>query len=110
MNTDAIEIKHELELKIAKLRVEIDQYELDPDDYEEDFDSFLDCEGQITVAGYDYYPSVILKSTDPAAYRQELLNYVDGIDKEDDLKYIELVNELEEAENELAELEEALEK
>jgi hypothetical protein len=98
-----------LENMIADLRNDIDNYELDPDDFEDQYCEMLNCEGPVTVCGIEFEPSDILKEMDPIAYRCGLNDYVDGIELTEDERYNELVEELEELETELQDLYDELE-
>lgn len=81
--------------EIEVIRKEIENFEVNPDDYEQDFDESLD-------RGYgefmSYSASYILKQIDPIAYRCGLLDYVDGLDvtppDEWDTELSELLQEL----------------
>jgi hypothetical protein len=93
-------------------QTQIDDFELDPYNYEEQYCEMLDCEGDISVGGIEFSPSEILSKLDPIAYRCGLLDYVDCY--QDDLldnseEYNDLKTELEELEYELEELEYELE-
>ena len=46
------------------------------------YDGMLDCEGIVTVVGYDFYPSRILEELDPIAYSCGLSDYYDSISDE----------------------------
>lgn len=50
---------------------------------EDMFDDYLDEEGIVTVAGMEFYPSVLLKRADSIAYRTAFLDWVDayGLDE-----------------------------
>jgi hypothetical protein len=87
-----------LEREIEKLRNQIENFELDSDDYEEQFDEFLDEQGEVKIGSLGYYPSEILKKCDPIAYSCGLNEFVDSIDIEDTEEYKNLVEELEELE------------
>jgi hypothetical protein len=43
------------------------------------YDSMLDSEGLVTVAGMIFYPSDVLKKMDPTAYRCGFNDYMDAI-------------------------------
>jgi hypothetical protein len=43
------------------------------------YDSMLDSEGLVTVAGMVFYPSDVLKEMDPIAYRTNFNDYMDAI-------------------------------
>lgn len=102
----AIETK---KAEIAAKEKEIDNFELDNDDYEEQYKEAIDSEGPVTVAGITFDPSRILQEMDPIAYRCGLADYVDSCEKDDDPKYQELAEELETLEDDLADLESKLE-
>ena len=87
----------ELEKQRDEKEKAIEDFEIDPDDYAEGFEEMLDeCYPQV----FNIDPSRILKEMDPIAYHQELLAYVDGVDKEDNPDYSELKEELQELEEE----------
>ena len=46
------------------------------------FDEVLDCEGPVTIAGLQFYPSVILRECDPVAYRCYLNDYVSSLEED----------------------------
>lgn len=95
--------------EVAAKQNEIDSFELDIDDYVEQYEEALNSEGEVKVAGLTFYPADIIKELDPTAYRCGLNDYVDGIDKGNDDKFIELEDELEALEDELTDLENELE-
>ena len=109
-------MKAQIEAKIAELsqqakalQAQIDHFELDPDDYTERYDDMLDeCHGDFLGMNASY----ILKEMDPTAYRCGLLDYLDGLDQDeekmDNDECLELFNQLEEIESEIEELEEEL--
>ena len=96
-----------LKKQIADLENKIDNFEIDEDKYDENYDEWLDeiyCE--IMIGNISFLPSRILKELDPIAYRCGCSDYIDSLDIEDDEEYQELHTELEEVKEELAELEE----
>ena len=109
-------MKAQIEAKIAELaqqakalQAQIDNFELDPDDYAERYEEMLDdCHGDFLGMNASY----ILKKMDPVAYRCGLLDYLDGLDQDeekmDNDECLELFNQLEEIESEIEELEEEL--
>ena len=109
-------MKTQIEAKIAELaqqakalQNQIDNFELDPDDYAERYDDMLDeCHGDFMGMNASY----ILKGMDPVAYRCGLLDYLDGLDQDeekmDNDECLELFNRLEEIESEIEELEDQL--
>ena len=95
----------EVKAEIEELEKEIDQFELDPEDYTEMFDDYLNENGDVEILGLTYDPAYILKNVDPIAYRELLLNFVDDQDKSGDSDYTDLIEELESLQDELADLE-----
>ena len=96
-----------LKKQIADLENKIDNFEIDEDKYDENYDEWLDeVYGEIMIGNISFLPSRILKELDPIAYRCGFSDYIDSLDIEDDEEYQELQTELEEAKEELAELEE----
>jgi hypothetical protein len=96
--------RKELEQAIEEKKAEIENFELDPDDYEEQYCECLDESGDVNICGLKFAPSYALRKLDPTAYHCGLLDYIDGLDKDDDPKYQELEKELEELEEQLDEL------
>lgn len=96
-----------LKKQIADLENKIDNFEIDEDKYDENYDEGLDeIYGEIMIGNISFLPSRILKELDPIAYRCGFSDYIDSLDIEDDEEYQELQTELEEVKEELAELEE----
>lgn len=110
MKTQQIEAKiAELSQQAKALQNQINNFELDPDSYAEQYDDMLDeCHGDFLGMNASY----ILKKMDPVAYRCGLLDYLDGLDQDeekmDNDECLELFNQLEEIESEIEELEEEL--
>lgn len=104
-----------LESKIGaiKAKIEIKQSEINNFEYEiseSDFDEFLDkIEQPVNVCGMQFYPSDILKSCDPIAYRCAKSDYESNYDLDDVEEYADLKDELEALEAELEEFESELE-
>ena len=96
----------ELERRQEELTEEIDNFEIDQDDYEEQFCELLDVGGPVQIAGIQFYPSAILGKLDPIAYKMALLDY---IDEDEDERYSELMRELEELQETLNEERDELE-
>ena len=98
-----------IKAQILLLTNKMDSFELDPDDFADQYNEFLD-DVQGEFMGFD--ASRILKEMDPTAYRCELLDYVDGLDQDEekmkDDDYAEWTEEKENLELELAELEDQL--
>jgi len=105
--------RKELEQKIEEAKAaikeksqEIENFELDPDDYEKQYDEFLDeMTGEVKIGSLTFDASRILKELDPTAYRCGLNDWLGGEDKTEDRKYRDMAEELEELENQLADLE-----
>ena len=98
-------IKEQIQLLASK----IDNFELDPEDFADQYDDMLDdVNGEFM--GFD--ASQILKEMDPTAYRCGLLDYIDGLDQDEekmkDYDYAEWTEEKENLELELEELEDQL--
>ena len=110
MKTQQIEAKiAELTAQAKALQSQIDNFELDPEDYTDQYEEYLDdCHGDFLGMNASY----ILKNMDPVAYRCGLLDYLDGLDQDeekmDNDECLELFNQLEEIESEIEELEEEL--
>ena len=90
-----------LESKIDAIKADIEnkQSEIDNFEYEisgSDFDSFLDdVEESVIISGIVFYPSDILKSCDPVAYRCAKSDYESSYDLDDVEEYCDLKDELE---------------
>ena len=102
------EMKERLELlqeELDSLISKRDNFELDPDDYREMYDDFLNQCGEDVNFGYiSFTRSEILKQMDETAYEMGLEDYVDCQEIEDDSTYQEIVEEIEEKESEIEEL------
>lgn len=107
-NVEMIARRAALVAAIGQLNNKIENFEIDPDDHEDDFDEVLDEGGAVVVGGCEFLPSRILRELDPVAYRCGLNDYVDSIDLGDDANYCDLCDELADLEAELEEVEEAL--
>jgi hypothetical protein len=90
----------ELKEEIKDLRKQIETFRIDPDDYEDSYREMLD-EYPVQICSLEYSASYVLEQVDPTAYRCGLNDYADGIPKDDDPKYVELQEELEDLETEL---------
>ena len=63
---------------IANKEKQQNQIELDPDDYEDQFDESLDDSiPEIEIGSLTYSPSYVLKNVDPTAYRCSLNDFVE---------------------------------
>lgn len=93
--------------EISALRKEIDNFEIELSD--DDYDLLLDeSYEEVELGGCTYSASTIIKNCDQVAYRTGKNDYVDSLDKSDDLDYRELESKLEELEDELTDLEDEL--
>ena len=110
MKIQQIEAKiAELAAQAKALQNQIDGFELDPEDYTEQYDEMLDeVHGNFLGMNTSY----ILKEMDQTAYRCGLLDYLDGLDQDEEKMNnddcLELFNQLEEIESEIEELEDKL--
>ena len=52
---------------------------IEREDFDETYDDMLDDSGQITIGGYDYYPSEVFKAVDVVAYRRGRDGYLDAL-------------------------------
>lgn len=116
MNTLNIEQQIEaIEAEMISINTQIEnlQSQLDHFEYEvseEEFNDFLDdCYDMVTVAGLEFYPSDILKSCDPIAYRCMKSDYESNYDVEDCAEWQELDRELLDLRYKLEDLESELE-
>ena len=82
------------------------QIELDPDNYEDQFDDMLDESGTVEAGGYSFYPSRILKELDPVAYRCSLNDFVDSVfDVTENDDYKALQDEIDQLKSDIEDLE-----
>lgn len=44
----------------------------------EQYNEILDCEGNITITGMDFYPSEILRELDPRRYHATFIDWCDS--------------------------------
>ena len=94
--------------EITSKQSEIDNFEYECS--ENEFDEVLDeIESEVIVLGMAFYPSDILKSCDPIAYRISKSEYESNYDLDDVEEYNDLKGELEILEYELELLEAELE-
>ena len=90
------------EICTAQSNIETFEYSCTDDEYDEMLD---EIEGSITVAGMEFFPSDILKSCDPVAYRCAKNDYESNYDLENCEEYKDLKDELESLEDQLSDLE-----
>ena len=87
-----------------------DQIELDPEDYQDQFDELLDDSSpEIEIGSLTYSPSHVLKNVDPVAYRCSLNDFVDSLDVEDSDEYKALQEEIDQLESDKEDLESEIE-
>lgn len=96
----------QLEERKAELEKEIKNFEINQDNYEDQYIEALNEQGEIKIGYLTFSPADIVKELDPTAYRCGLNDYIDGISVEDDSEYMELVEELESVNDEIEEREE----
>lgn len=119
--TNSIELlRAEVEMKeqeIRKMQAQIadkekqqEQIELDPDDYETQFDEYLDESiPEIEIGSLTYSPSHVLKNVDPTAYRCSLNDFVDSLGVEDSDEYKALQEEIDQLQSDIEDLESEIE-
>jgi len=99
------DVQHDVDMA----QIKVDNFEIDPYNYEDQFCEMLDEQGDIEIGTLSFSPSDVLREMDPIAYRTGLLDYVDGFDIEDDEEYSELKGNLEELESDKESTEELIE-
>ena len=95
-----------LELNISELKSEIDNFEYSLT--EDEFDEYLDEEGEQHTSVGSFYPSNILKNCDPVAYRCAKSDYEGNFALDDCTEYTDIVEKLESLESDLESLEDEL--
>lgn len=109
---NAIEMKQG-EIEALKRDIAIAQKEVDCFEYEvteAEYDDFLDdCYPTVELMGMTFYPSDVLKSCDPIAYRCAKSDYESDYDLDDCQEYNDLVETVENLESDLEGLESELE-
>ena len=87
-----------------------EQIELDPDDYEDQFDESLDESiPEIEIGCLTYSPSHVLKNVDPVAYLCGLNDFVNSLDVEDSDEYKALQSEIDDIQEEIDQLQSDIE-
>ena len=106
-----IEFKlYALRLQVYNLEKQQDQIELDPDNYEDQFDESLDESiPEIEIGCLTYSPSCVLKNVDPVAYRCSLNDFVNSLDVEDSDEYKALQEEIDQLQSDIEDLENEIE-
>ena len=99
-----------MQAQIADKEKQQSNIELDPDDYEDQFDESLDESiPEIEIGCLTYSPSHVLKNVDPVAYRCGLNDFVDSLDVEDSDEYKELQEEIDQLKSDIEDLESEIE-
>ena len=99
-----------MQSQIADKEKQQNQIELDPDDYEDQFDEMLDESiPEIEIGCLTYSPSHVLKNVDPTAYRCSLNDFVDSLDVEDTDEYKALQEEIDQLKSDIEDLESEIE-
>ena len=99
-----------MQSQIADKEKQQEQIELDPDDYEDQFDESLDDSiPEIEIGSLTYSPSHVLKNVDPTAYRCSLNDFVDSLDVEDSDEYKALQEEIDQLKSDIEDLESEIE-
>ena len=94
---------------IADKEKQQEQIELDPDDYEDQFDESLDESiPEIEIGCLTYSPSHVLKNVDPVAYRCGLNDFVDQFDVTETDEYKELQEQIDSLADAISDLESEL--
>lgn len=92
---------------ISLLTYNIDtfEYECSEDEFDESLD---DCHETYSLGGMTFYPSDVLKSCDPIAYRISKSEYESNFDLDDCKEYTDMVEQLESLNEQLEDLESEL--
>ena len=90
--------------EICSAQVNIENFEYEAS--ESEFDEFLDeIESSVVIYGMEFFPSDILKSCDPVAYRCAKNDFESNYDLDNCEEYSDLKDELESLEDQLSDLE-----
>lgn len=92
---------------IQALQADINNFEYECS--ENEFDDYLDQDGEQHTSVGTFYPSDILKSCDPVAYRCAKSDYESNYDLDDIEEYTDMVEQLDDLESDLVGLEDDLE-
>ena len=99
-----------MQSQIADKEKQQEQIELDPYDYEDQFDESLDDSiPEIEIGCLTYSPSHVLKNIDPTAYRCSLNDFIDSLDVEDSDEYKALQEEIDQLKSDIEDLENEIE-
>lgn len=86
------------ERDLDEVQTAVDNFEIDEDNYEEQYCEMLNEDGDIMIGSLRFTPSDVLNEMDPTAYSIGLSDYVDSLDIDDDPEYEKLKEDLEELE------------
>lgn len=108
---DSIESKlSDLRLQVSYLESQQGKIELDPDNYEDQFDESLDESiPEIEIGCLTYSPSYVLKNVDPTAYRCGLNDFIDSFDASETDEYKALQEEIDQLKSDIEDLESEIE-
>lgn len=99
-----------MQAQIADKEKQQSNIELDPDNYEDQFDESLDESiPEIEIGSLRYSPSYVLKNVDPIAYRCSLNDFVDYLDVEYSDEYKALQDEIDQLQSDIEDLEDEIE-
>lgn len=93
------------EICTAQSNIETFEYECSEDEFDESLD---DCHEAYNLWGMTFYPSDVLKSCDPIAYRCSKSDYESNYDLDNCEEYTDMVEQLESLNNELEDLQSEL--
>ena len=72
---------------------EISRFEINPQNYVEQFHDFLDSNYKVDILGYTLSPSKVLRMVDRMSYLVELQKFADNIPLENDKEYQSLLSD-----------------
>lgn len=79
--------------ELVEIQTLIDNFKIDPWDYEGNYKDYLDSDGDVIVAGVSFAASRILEELNYEEYSEGLKEYAMRVNKEDDEDYARLVEE-----------------
>ena len=88
--------KYEREVAYSDLMYferEISRFEINPQNYVNQFNDFLDEQSKIEIIGYPFSPSRVLRLVEPLTYGIELQKFADSMPIEHDKEYQGLLSE-----------------
>ena len=110
---ELIEKIEELEELRDDMYESLNDYEVDPEDYADDFaQALLDEHGYIEIGSNEFHPADLLSNGFPSMYENDLQKYAENAFDEDKMSsamYSELSIEVEDLENEIKEYQKQLE-